>query len=127
MAKTKVQEFKALERELANKAKEIKEHVELIHSIIGKDFASSNDRIVRVINVEERLVESVNRVFVIVSYIKYADANIRFPEKAYILKSMFDMTEQELIENQKRLRLELEMINQQQEQYWHSVVCRQRN
>lgn len=37
MAKTKVQEFKALERALAKKAHEIKKQVELVHSIVGKD------------------------------------------------------------------------------------------
>lgn len=124
MAKTKVQEFKALERALAKKAKEIKKHVELIHEIIGKDFASSDDRICRVVDVEERLVESVNRVFVVVSYVVYDDEDERFTEKAFILKSMFDMTEQELRENQAQLKQELEAVNQQQEQCWRSLVRR---
>lgn len=124
MTKTKVQEFKALEQELAKKAKEIKKQVELVHSIIGKDFASSDDRICRVVDVEERLVESVNRVFVVVSYVVYDDEDERFTEKAFILKSMFDMTEQELRENQVRLKQELEAVNQQQEQCWRSLVRR---
>lgn len=124
MAKTKVQEFKALERALAKKAKEIKKQVELVHSIIGKDSESSNRKILKVVGVEERLVESVNRVFVIVSYIEYKDASTRFTEKAYILKSMFDMTEQELRENQVQLKQELEAVNQQQEQYWRSFIGR---
>ena len=124
MAKTKVQEFKALERALAKKAKEIKKQVELVHSIVGKDLESSNREICRVIDIEERSFESVNREFVIVKYVAWDDANVRFPEKAYILKSMFDMTEQELRENQAQLKQELEAVNQQQEQCWRSFVGR---
>lgn len=124
MAKTKVQEFKALECALAKKAHEIKKQVELVHSIVGKDPESSNREIFKVVDVEERLIESVNRVFVIVKYVEYNNADVRFPERAYILKSMFDMTEQELRENQEQLKQELEAVNQQQEQYWHSFVGR---
>lgn len=124
MAKTKVQEFKALERALAKKAHEIKKQVELVHGIVGKDPESSNREIFKVVDVEERLFETVNSVFVIVSYIEYNGADTRFPEKAYILKSMFDMTEQELRENQEQLKQELEAVNQQQQQYWHSLTGR---
>lgn len=124
MAKTKVQEFKALELALAKKAHEIKKQVELVHRIIGKDLESSNREIFKVVDVEERLIESVNRVFVIVKYVEYNNADVRFPEKAYILKSLFDMTEQELRENQEQLRQELETINQQQQQYQHSLIGR---
>ena len=124
MAKTKVQEFKALECALAKKAHEIKKQVELVHSIVGKDLESSNREIFKVVDVEERLIESVNRVFVIVKYVEYNNADVRFPEKAYILKSMFDLTEQELRENQEQLKQELETINLQQEQYWHSLTGR---
>lgn len=88
----------------------------MVHSIVGKDLESSNREICRVVGVEERLIESVNRVFVIVKYVEYNSADVRFPEKAYILKSMFDMTEQELRENQEQLKQELEAINQQQQQ-----------
>lgn len=124
MAKTKVQEFKALELALVKKAHEIKKQAELVHSIVGKDLESSNREIFKVIDVEERLFESVNRVFVIVKYVEYNGADVRFPEKAYILKSMFDMTEQELRENQKQLKQELEAVNQQQQQYWHNLTSR---
>lgn len=124
MAKTKVQEFKALELALVEKAEEIKKQVELVHSIIGKDSESSNREICRVIDIEERSFESVNREFMIVKYVAWDDANVRFPEKAYILKSMFDMTEQELRENQAQLKQELEAVNQQQEQCWRSFVGR---
>ena len=88
-----------------------------MHRIIGKDLESSNREIFKVVDVEERLIESVNRVFVIVKYVEYNNTDVRFPEKAYILKSTFDMTEQELRENQEQLRQELETINQQQQQY----------
>lgn len=121
---TKVQEFKTLECALVKKAKEIKKQVELVHSIIGKDLESSNREICRVIDIEERSFESVNREFVIVKYVAWDDANVQFPEKAYILKSMFDMTEQELRENQAQLKQELEAVNQQQEQYWRSFIGR---
>lgn len=124
MVKTKVQEFKALELALVEKAEEIKKQVELVHGIIGKDSESSNREICRVIDIGERSFESVNREFVIVKYVAWDDANVRFPEKAYILKSMFDMTEQELRENQAQLKQELEAVNQQQEQYWRSFVGR---
>ena len=124
MVMTKVQEFKALEKALVKKAKEIKKQVELVHNIVGKDVDSSNREICRVIDVEERLVESVNREFVIVKYVAWNDANVRFPEKAYILKSTFDMTEQELRENQAQLKQELEAVNQQHEQYWRSFIGR---
>lgn len=124
MTKTKVQEFKALELALVKKAHEIKKQVELVHSIVGKDPESSNREIFKVVDVEECLIESVNRVFVIVKYVEYNNADVRFPEKAYILKSMFDMTEQELRENQEQLKQELEAVNQQQQQYWHSLIGR---
>lgn len=124
MAKTKVQEFKALKLALVKKAHEIKKQVELVHSIVGKDPESSDREIFKVVDIEERLIESVNRVFVIVKYVEYNDADVRFPERAYILKSMFDMTEKELRENQAQLKQELEAVNQQQEQYWHSFVGR---
>lgn len=124
MAKTKVQEFKALKLALVKKAHEIKKQVELVHSIVGKDPESSDREIFKVVDIEERLIESVNRVFVIVKYVEYNDADVQFPEKAYILKSMFDMTEKELRENQAQLKQELEAVNQQQEQYWHSFVGR---
>lgn len=124
MAKTKVQEFKALERALVKKAHEIKKQVELVHSIVGKDPESSNREIFKVVDVEERLIESVNCVFVIVKYVEYNSADVQFTEKAYILKFMFDMTERELRENQEQLKQELEAVNQQQEQYWHSFVGR---
>lgn len=113
---TKVQEFKALEHALLKKADEIKKQVELVHSIVGKDLESSNREIYRVVGAEERLIESVNRVFVIVGYVEYNSADTRFTEKAYILKSMFDMTEQELRENQEQLKQELETVNQQRQQ-----------
>ena len=104
MAKTKVHEFKSLELILAKKAHEIKKQVELVHNIVGKDPESSNREIFKVVDVEERLIESVNRVFVIVRYVEYDSEDTRFPEKAYILKSMFDLTEQELRENQEQLK-----------------------
>jgi hypothetical protein len=121
MAKTKVQEFKALEQELAKKAKEIKKHVELVHSIIGKDVSSSDTEIFKVINVEEHFSNDLNRMFVIVEYIEREFKDAQYPEEAYILKSMFDLTEQELRENQEQLKQELEMINQQRRQLFNEV------
>lgn len=56
MAKTKVQEFKALKLALAKKAYEIKKQVELVHNIVGKDPESSNREIFKVVDVEERLI-----------------------------------------------------------------------
>ena len=94
----------------------------MVHSIVGKDPESSNREIFKVVDVEERLIESVNCVFVIVKYVEYNSADVQFTEKAYILKFMFDMTERELRENQEQLKQELEAVNQQQEQYWHSFV-----
>ena len=122
MAKTKVQEFKALERELAKKANEIKKQVELVHSIVGKDVSSSDAQIFKVINVEEYFNTDLNRMFVLVEYIEPEFKDTQYPEEIYILESMFNMTEQELRENQEQLKQELEMTNQQQQQACSDII-----
>lgn len=122
MAKTKVQEFKALERALAKKANEIKKQVELVHRIIGKDVSSSDAKIFKVINVKEYFNTDLSRMFVLVEYIEPEFKDAQYPEETYILESMFNMTEQELRENQEQLKQELEMTNQQQRQACSDII-----
>lgn len=87
----------------------IKKHVELIHSIIGKDFEAPNGGIAEVVDVYEEHVDWLNRDFVVVEYKKFNDSHIT--DEVSILKSIFDLTEQELVENQSKLKRELELVN----------------
>ena len=90
--------------------KDIKKHVELIHKIIGKDFDAPNGGIASVVNVHEEHVDWLDRDFVVVEYKKFNDSPVT--DEVYILKSIFDLTEQELVENQAKLKQELELVNQ---------------
>lgn len=88
----------------------IKKHVELIHSIIGKDFEAPNGGIAGVVDMYEEHVDWLNCDFVVVEYKKFNDSHII--DEVSILKSIFDLTEQELVENQSKLKRELEVVNQ---------------
>lgn len=88
----------------------IKKHVELIHSIIGKDFEAPNGGIAGVVDMYEEHVDWLNCDFVVVEYKKFNDSHIT--DEVSILKSIFDLTEQELVENQSKLKRELEVVNQ---------------
>lgn len=89
---------------------DIKKHVELIHKIIGKDFDAPNGGIESVVDVYEEHDYFLDRDFVVVEYKKFKDSHIT--DEVYILKSIFDLTEQELVENQSKLKQELELVNQ---------------
>lgn len=89
--------------------KDIKKHVELIHKIIGKDFDAPNGGIASVVNVYEEHVDWLNREFVVIKYKKFDDSPIT--DEVHVLKSIFDLTEQELVENQSKLKQELELVN----------------
>ena len=93
--------------------KDIKKHVELIHKIIGKDCEAPNGGIASVVNVYEEHVDWLNRDFVVIEYKKFDDSPIT--DEISILKSIFDLTEQELVENQSKLKQELEVVNQLKE------------
>jgi hypothetical protein len=90
--------------------KDIKKHVELIHKIIGKDCEAPNGGIASIVNVYEEHVDWLNRDFVVVEYKKFNDSPVT--DEVYILKSIFDLTEQEIVENQVKLKQELELVNQ---------------
>ena len=87
----------------------IKKHVELIHNFIGKDFEAPNGGIAVVVDMHEEHVDWLNRDFVVVKYKKFNDSHIT--DEVSILKSIFDLTEQELVENQSKLKQELELVN----------------
>ena len=87
----------------------IKKHVELIHNFIGKDFEAPNGGIADVVDMHEEHVDWLNRDFVVVEYKKFNDSHIT--DEVSILKSIFDLTEQELVENQSKLKQELELVN----------------
>ena len=87
----------------------IKKHVELIHNFIGKDFEAPNGGIADVVDMHEEHIDWLNRDFVVVKYKKFNDSHIT--NEVSILKSIFDLTEQELIENQSKLKQELELVN----------------
>ena len=89
---------------------DIKKHVELIHEIIGKDFNAPNGGIESVVDVYEEHDYFLDRDFVVVKYKKFKESHIT--DEVYILKSIFDLTEQELVENQSKLKQELELVNQ---------------
>lgn len=89
---------------------DIKKHVELIHEIIGKDFNAPNGGIESVVDVYEEHDYWLDRDFVVIEYKKFKDSHIT--DEVYILKSIFDLTEQELVENQSKLKQELELVNQ---------------
>ena len=88
---------------------DIKKHVELIHKIIGKDFEAPKGGIAEVVDVYEEHVDWLNRDFVVIAYKKFNDSPVT--DEVYILKSIFDLTEQELVENQAKLKQELELVN----------------
>lgn len=88
----------------------IKKHVELIHNLIGKDFEAPDGGITDVVDVYEEHIDWLNRDFVVVKYKKFKDSHIT--NNVSILKSIFDLTEQELVENQSKLKQELEVVNQ---------------
>ena len=88
---------------------DIKKHVELIHKIIGKDFDAPNGGIESVVDVYEEHDYFLDRDFVVVEYKKFKESHIT--DEVYILKSIFDLTEQELVENQSKLKQELELVN----------------
>lgn len=90
--------------------KDIKKHVELIHKTIGKDFDASNGGIESVVDVYEEHDYWLDHDFVVVEYKKFNDSPVT--DEVYILKSIFDLTEQELVENQAKLKQELELVNQ---------------
>lgn len=89
---------------------DIKKHVELIHEIIGKDLYAPNGGIESVVDVYEEHDYWLDRDFVVVKYKKFKESHIT--DEVYILKSIFDLTEQELVENQSKLKQELELVNQ---------------
>lgn len=89
---------------------DIKKHVELIHEIIGKDLYAPNGGIENVVDVYEEHDYWLDRDFVVVEYKKFKESHIT--DEVYILKSIFDLTEQELVENQSKLKQELELVNQ---------------
>lgn len=89
---------------------DIKKHVELIHEIIGKDLDAPNGGIESVVDVYEEHDYWFDRDFVVIEYKKFNDSHIT--DEVYILKSIFDLTEQELVENQSKLKHELELVNQ---------------
>lgn len=93
--------------------KDIKKHVELIHKIIGKDFEAPNGGIASVVNVYEEHIDWLNCDFVVIEYKKFDDSPIT--DEVHVLKSIFDLTEQELVENQAKLKQELEVVNQLKE------------
>lgn len=97
--------------------KDIKRHVELIHKIIGKDFEAPNGGIASVVNVYEEHVDWFNRDFVVIEYKKFDGSPIT--DEVYVLKSIFDLTEQEIVENQVKLKQELELVNQLK----HKMLC----
>ncbi len=88
----------------------IKKHVKLIHNLIGKDFEAPNGGIESVVDVYEEHVDWLNRDFVVVEYKKFKESHIT--DEVSVLKSIFDLTEQELVENQSKLKQELELVNQ---------------
>ena len=89
---------------------DIKKHVELIHKIIGKDLDAPNGGIESVVDVYEEHDYWLDRDFVVVEYKKFKESHTT--DEVYILKSIFDLTEQELVENQSKLKQELELVNQ---------------
>lgn len=100
-----------LEKEVQDTHDKICNQVWLVHHIIGRDFKS--DEYV-LLNIDRVLMKRPIFV-VIISHGHDRTANNKaFFSAVYIKKKLFEMTEEELIENQERLSKELKETNQKQ-------------
>lgn len=89
--------------------------VTLVHNIVGVDSKSDRDVLIDIDRVYEMIDEKTNIPYIVIMSHFYS---VAFQEWHFstvcIKKELFEMTEEELRENQERLSKELEETNQKQ-------------
>ena len=104
-----------LEKEVWDMKNKITRQVTLIHDIVGVDSKSDRDVLIDIDRVYEMIDEKTNIPYIVIMSHFYS---VAFQEwyfsTVYIKKELFEMTEEELRENQERLSKELEETNQKQ-------------
>lgn len=105
-----------LEKEADQIKDNIIKQVWLVHHIIGKDTKSDRNVLINIDRVYEMIDEKTDIPYVvIISHGHDRTANNKaFFSAVYIKKKLFEMTEEELRENQERLSKELKETNQKQ-------------
>lgn len=105
-----------LEKEVQSIHDKILKQSWLVHHIIGRDFKSDEYVLLNIDRVYEMIDEKTDIPYVvIISHGHDRTANNKaFFSAVYIKKKLFEMTEEELIENQERLSKELKETNQKQ-------------
>lgn len=89
--------------------------VALVHDIVGVDSKSDRDVLIDIDRVYEMIDKKTNIPYIVIMSHFYS---VAFQEwhfsTVHIKKELFEMTEEELRENQERLSKELEETNQKQ-------------
>lgn len=105
-----------LEKEVQDTQDNIRNQVWLVHNIIGRDFKSDRYILLNIDRVYEMIDEKLGIPYVVIishGHDRMAN-NKAFFSAVYIKKKLFEMTEEELRENQERLSKELKETNQKQ-------------
>ncbi len=104
-----------LEKEVDTIKDDIRRQVWLVHHIIGRGFKSDRDVLIEIDRIYEMVDEKTNIPYIIIiSHSPDRMADKLLFSAVYIKKELFEMTEEELRENQERLSKELEETNQKQ-------------
>lgn len=110
-----IKRFHQLENEVWDMKNKIIRQVTLVHDIVGVDSKSDRDVLIDIDRVYEMIDEKTNIPYIVIMSHFYSAA---FQEWHFstvrIKKELFEMTEEELRENQERLSKELEEPNQKQ-------------
>lgn len=110
-----INRFHQLENEVWDMENKIIRQVALVHDIVGVDSKSDRDVLIDIDRVYEMIDEKTNIPYIVIMSHFYS---VAFQEwhfsTVYIKKELFEMTEEELRENQERLSKELEETNQKQ-------------
>ena len=110
-----IKRFHQLENEVWDMKNKIIRQVALVHDIVGVDSKSDRDVLIDIDRVYEMIDEKTNIPYIVIMSHFYS---VAFQEWHFstvrIKKELFEMTEEELIENQERLSKELEETNQKQ-------------
>lgn len=110
-----IKRFHQLENEVWDMKNKIIRQVALVHDIVGVDSKSDRDVLIDIDRVYEMIDEKTNIPYIVIMSHFYS---VAFQEwhfsTVYIKKKLFEMTEEELRENQERLSKELKETNQKQ-------------
>ena len=110
-----INRFHQLENEVWDMKNKIIRQVALVHDIVGVDSKSDRYVLIDIDRVYEMIDEKTNIPYIVIMSHFYS---VAFQEWHFstvrIKKELFEMTEEELRENQERLSKELEETNQKQ-------------